>query len=132
MQTTRTFPAAVLAVLTAVSAPAFAQDGPRAVTAGALAAAVDQHVAQQAADRAAVREALGRPQVRGVAATMGVDPKRLDAAVGTLGGADLSRAAAAARDVNRALVGGASTVTISTTTIVIGLLLVILLIVALK
>ncbi|MGE5245404.1 MAG: hypothetical protein ACM3SQ_14350 [Betaproteobacteria bacterium] len=132
MHTTRTFLACLLTVLIALSSPAFAQDARHAATPGALAAAVTGHVAQQAADRAAIREALARPQVRDVAATAGVDLNRLDAAVGTLAGPDLSRAASAARDVNRALVGGATTVTFSTTTIIIILLVVILLIVALK
>jgi hypothetical protein len=132
MHTTRTLLACLLATLTALASPAFGQDGPRAASPEALADAVGQHVAQQAADRAAIREALARPEVRSAAAEMGIDAARLDALVGTLAGRDLSRVAGTARDVNAALVGGASTVTLSTTTIIIALLVIILLIVALK
>ena len=47
-------------------------------------------------------------------------------------GIDLQRAAAAAREADRTLVGGASTLTISTTTIIIALLVIILIVVAVK
>jgi len=97
-----------------------------------IAATVADRVAAQDADRAAVRDALARPDVRGVAATMGVDARRLDAAVDLLSGADLEQAAATARQVNDQMVGGASTIVISTTTIIIILLVVILLIVIAK
>ena len=115
----------------AFSAPVFA-DQRHAVDPPVLAKVIDQHVAQQDADRAAIREALGRPQVQQVAQQVGVDLGQMTASVATLGGADLARAAAAARHVNEALAGGASTVVISTTTLIIALLVVILLIVALK
>jgi hypothetical protein len=95
-------------------------------------AAVAEHIAAQDTDRAAIREALTRPDVRSMSKTVGVDAERLSSVVDTLSGTDLQRAAAAAREVNTQLVGGASTVTISTTTIIIALLLVILLVVALK
>jgi hypothetical protein len=55
---------------------------------------------------------------------------RVIAVADTLAGADLERAAEAARQVNEPLVGGASTVVISTTTIIIALLVLILIIVA--
>jgi len=121
----------VLMMSLAVSAPAFAQQR-HAVDPSALAQAVDQHVARQDADRTAIREALGRPEVQKIAHQMGVDLSRVDASVATLAGGDLERAATAARQVNGALAGGASTVVISTTTLIIALLVVILLIVALK
>jgi len=131
MQMTRLLPISLLVMTIAVAAPVAGQDRP-ASDSSALAAAVTRHVAQQAADRAAIRQALARPQVRDIATKMGIDIARVDAAVGTLAGPDLSRAASAARDVNQALVGGASTVVISTTTVIIILLVVILLVVALK
>jgi hypothetical protein len=84
------------------------------------------------ADRAAIREALGQPEVRVIAERSGVDAEHLQALAGTLSGSDLKAVANEARAVNESLVGGASTVTISTTTIIIGLLVLILLIVALK
>jgi hypothetical protein len=120
-----------LGLLIALSTPAFA-DAQHAVAPRDVAAVVAQHVAQQEADRAAVHEALARPEVREMAARMGVDLSRANAAVDTLNGADLARTAGAARQVNQSLVGGASTVVISTTTIIIALLVLILIIVAVR
>jgi len=120
-----------LTVLLAMSSSAFAQQQ-HAVDPGALATAVTQHIATGDADRAAVRDALAQPQVREIASHMGVDLAGANAAVDTMSGADLTRAAAAARQVNDSLVGGASTIVISTTTILIALLVLILIIVAVK
>jgi hypothetical protein len=100
------------------------------VSPNAIAATTADHAAAPSTDRAAVREALARPEVRTAAARLGVQMDRLDAAVNTLSGADLERAASTARQVNDQLVGGASTVTISTTTIIIVLLIIILIVVA--
>jgi hypothetical protein len=134
MPTIRRFLAVPLMILTALAAqpaPASAQQR-HAVDPAAIAGAVTQHVAVQDADRAAIREALGRPEVQGVAKQLGVDLVRVNASVGTLGGADLDRTAAAARQVNDTLTGGASNIVISTTTLIIILLVLILLVVALK
>lgn len=117
--------------LLAVSSSAFA-DERHVVDSATLAATVGQQAAQRDADRAAVHEALARPEVREVAAKLGLDLERATAAVDTLSGTDLDRAAAAARQVNQSLVGGASTIVISTTTIILVLLVVILLVVLLK
>jgi hypothetical protein len=97
-----------------------------------LAEVVADHVAKQDANRAAVHEALARPEVQQVAASLGLDLTRAAAVVDTMSAADLERAARAARDVNQQMVGGASTVVISTTTIIIILLLVIILIIVAK
>jgi predicted outer membrane protein len=113
----------------ALSTAAFAQER-HAVDPAALANSVTQHVAQQDADRAAIHEALARPEVREMAARAGVDLERVNTSVDTLSGASLERVASAANDVNQALVGGASTVVISTTTIIIALLVIILIIIA--
>jgi len=96
-----------------------------------LTAAMTQKVTAENADRASVQEALGRSDVRHVAATMGIDLDRLDAVVNTMQGADLEQAASTAREVNQALVGGSS-VTLSTTTIIIILLAIILIVVIAK
>lgn len=130
MPTVRKLLAIPLILLMPASSPAFA-DPQHVVSPQQLAATVEQHTAQQDADRAAVREALARPEVRDMAGKMGVDLTRATAAVDTMGAIDLEQAARAARQVNRHLVGG-STVTISTTTIIIVLLLIILLVVAIK
>src|SRR5712691_9088400 len=116
MPTVRKLLVAPLILLMMLTSPAFA-DQRHAVDPSQLAAAVDQHVAKQDADRAALREALARPEVQTVAAKIGVD---------------LTRAADAARQVNQQFVGGASTVVISTTTIIIVLLLIVLIIVLVK
>jgi hypothetical protein len=131
MQIVRKLITFTVAVLMAAPASAFA-DGRHMVDPTTLAAAVAEHVDQQDADRAAIREALARPQVRDMAGRMGLDVDRAAAVINTLDGADLTRAAGAARQVNQQLVGGATTVVITTTTIIIALLIIIILIVALK
>ena len=134
MPTIRQFlaiPLMFLIALTAMPGSAAAQQI-HAIDPAVIAGAVTQHVAAQDADRDAIREALGRPEVQSMAKQMGVDLERVNASVGTLAGTDLDRTAAAARQVNTALTGGASTVVISTTTIIIILLVLILLIVALR
>jgi hypothetical protein len=131
MQTVRQLTCSLLAVLMVAPSSAFA-DGQHVVDQGTIAATIAQHVADQDANRAAIHEALARPEVQEMAGRVGLDINRATAVVDTMTGADLERAAAAARQVNQQLVGGASTVVISTTTIIIALLLVILLIVALR
>ena len=122
---------APLVLLLIGSSPAFA--GQRhVIDPSELAAVVQQHVAKQDADRAAIHEALARPEIQGLAAKMGVDMTRAAASVDTISGDDLTRAAHAAQQINQQFVGGASTVVISTTTIIIVLLLVVLLVVLLK
>jgi hypothetical protein len=117
-----------LTLLVGLSSPAFAQRQQHVVDPGMLAAAVAQHAAAESADRAAVRDALARRDVRDAAASMGLDPGRLAASVETMSGADLERAASLARQIDQPLVGGASTIVISTTTIIIALLLIILIV----
>ena len=87
---------------------------------------------KQDTNRATVKDALDRPEVQAMASKLGLDLTRAAAAVDTMSGADLDKAANAAQQVNEQLMGGASTVVISTTTIVIILLLVIILIIAVK
>ena len=90
--------------------------------------AVQQRVSQDQADRETLRSFLNDPTVKRVAAKAGVSTEQAQAALGTLQGADLHRAANQARAVNQDLAGGA-TVVITTTTIII-ILLVILIIIA--
>jgi hypothetical protein len=131
MQSIRTLLVYPLVALLMVSSSAFAGQQ-HVVSPGQLAAAVADSAAKQDTDRAAVREALERPEVQAVASKLGLDLSRATSAVDTLTGADLDKAANAAQQVNEQLVGGASSVVISTTTIIIILLLVVILIVALK
>jgi ATPase subunit of ABC transporter with duplicated ATPase domains len=129
MRTLRPALVGSFALTLALSASAFAQER-HAVDPAALAHSVTQHVVAQDADRAAIHEALARPEVREMAGRAGLDLDRVDQSVDTLSGESLDRMASAARDVNQALVGGASTVVISTTTIIIALLVVIIIILA--
>lgn len=110
----------------------FAGQPPHIVAQNQLSTAVAAQVASEDGDRAAVREALARPEVKSVAKGIGIDVTRLNSAADTLAGADLEHAASAARQVNEQLVGGASSVVISTTTIIIILLVVILIVVIAK
>jgi hypothetical protein len=129
MRTITTLLSAPLILILGASTPVRAQER-HAVPPSALAAAVTDHAATLDADRDAIREALNRPEVRAVAERTGIDIDRARASIDTLDSSTLARAAESARQVNDALVGGASTITISTTTIIIVLLLIILIIVA--
>jgi len=133
MRTIRQILVFPLALFTIAASPAFAEPlQQHLVPPEQLTATVIDRVAHQDAGRAAIREALARPEVRSVASSMHLDLARATATVDTLSGADLEQAANAARSVNQQLVGGASTVVLSTTTIIIILLVVILLVVAIK
>jgi hypothetical protein len=127
MKTIRKFLVLPLAFVTiAVGTASAAQQ--HVVTPSQVSAAVAERTVAQDADRASIREALSRPDVKNVAATMGVDVDQLNSAVGTMNASELAEAAATARQVNDQLVGGASNVVISTTTIIIALLVVILIV----
>lgn len=116
--------------LTLCAPVAWAQQ-PHVVNKSALDQAVQQRVAQEQADRTALRDFLHQPAVKDAAAKAGLPLDKAEAAVSTLQGQDLAQAAAQARTVNAQLAGGANTIVISTTTIIIALLIVIL-ILALK
>jgi hypothetical protein len=131
MQTLRRLLVLPLGLLMMASTSAFA-DQQHLVAPSQLASTIADHVAAQDADRAAVHEALARPEVHDMASSMGVDVSRVAAVVDTMTGTELAQAGNAARQVNQQLVGGASTVVISTTTIILILLLVIILILALR
>ena len=124
--------AAPLLLSTALVVPAWAAEQQHIVDRVQLVRTTEQRTAIRDADRAAVRQALGRPEVRQMAQRLGLDVQRFTASVDVMDGSDLLSASDAARRLNEALVGGASNVTISTTTIIIALLVVILIIVAVK
>ncbi len=94
-----------------------------------IAATVGGQVARQDADRAAIREALARQEVRDTAKTLSIDMDRVTAAADTLSGVDLVTASDAARRVNQQLVGGDVA---NTTVIIVVLLVAVLLVVALR
>lgn len=126
MPTARKFVALALAALIAAPSATFAEQR-HVIDPAAVAASVAQHAAEQDANRAALREALARPQVREMAGRLGLDVTRAAATVDTLNAADLAEAANAARQVNQQLVGGA-TIAITTTTVIIALLVVIIIV----
>jgi pyruvate/2-oxoglutarate dehydrogenase complex dihydrolipoamide acyltransferase (E2) component len=107
--------------------PADAQS-PHAAPSSAMDEALQQHVDSTDADRALVQRVLEQPQVRELAAELGVDVRRAQSAVATLDGEPLTRLAAQAERVDQALAGGQGAVTISYTLIIIGLLVLILLV----
>ena len=121
---------AVLLMLLTIATGSAVADERHVIDPSQLAAAMRQHVGAQDTDRAAVREALARPDVQRVAASIGIDLNRVTSSVDTLSGCELQQAAMTARQINQSLVGGASS--ISTTTIIILLLILIVLILALK
>jgi hypothetical protein len=129
MKTLRSVLVFPLLLVTMAAGSAFAGQQAHIVAPNQISAAMAAQSASQDADRNAVREALARPEVKSVAAGIGVDLARLTSTVDTLAGADLARAGSAARQVNQQLVGGASTVVISTTTIIIVLLVILLIVV---
>ena len=131
MKSVRTLLVFPLVGLLMASSSAFAGQQ-HVVTTDQLAATVADGAVKQDTNRAIVREALERSEVQAVASKLGLDLARATAAVDTLSGADLDKAASAAQQVNEQLMGGASTVVISTTTIIIILLVVIILVIALK
>jgi hypothetical protein len=103
---------------------------PHAAAQSAIDAALQQHVATAAADRADVLRVLANPEVKAVADKAGLDLKRATTAVASLNGDELTQVAAQARQVDQALAGGQSKIVISTTFIIIALLVLILIIVA--
>ena len=129
----RTFVSALAILLTVFTAvPRVSAQTSHAVPQSTLDAALQQHVATSAARRQDVMRVLSRPEVKAVASRAGVDLRSAATAIATLDGQELSDIASQARQVEQALAGGQSSVTISTTLIIIGLLVLILLIVALN
>ena len=125
----RTFASIVVVtfLLSAVARPAHAQVShvaPQSI----LDAAVQDHVAASAADRETVQRLLERPEVQAVAADIGLDLRRAQSAISTLDAQQLSTIAVQANQVEQALAGGQSSITISTTLIIIGLLVLILIV----
>jgi len=125
-------PTTVLAILLtlAAAAPRLHAQSTHVASQAALDAAIQQHLDDTTAQRAAVLRVLDRDEVKTVAGRVGIDLTTAATAVSSLSGDDLKAAASQAQQVEQALAGGASTVVISTTTIIIALLVIILLVVA--
>jgi ferritin-like metal-binding protein YciE len=125
-------PTTVLAILLtlAAAAPRLHAQSTHVASQAALEAAIQQHLDDTTAQRAAVLRVLDRDEVKTVAGRVGIDLTTAATAVSSLSGDDLKAAASQAQQVEQALAGGASTIVISTTTIIIALLVIILLVVA--
>jgi hypothetical protein len=108
-----------------LSSPALAQQRSVVNPADMRQAVVDQAQAHEQT-RSALRTVVANPQVRAVAARLGLDVTRADGAIATMTPAELERAATPVRDLNERLAGGANTVIISTTTLLLILIIVIL------
>jgi hypothetical protein len=127
----RTFTTVLVVLLSiAIAVPRVHAQTPHTASQSAIDAALQQHVSRVAADRADLLRVLGHSEVKTVADKAGLDLRRATTAVASLDGQDLTQLAAQARQVDRALAGGQSRVTISTTMIIIALLVLILIIVA--
>jgi pyruvate/2-oxoglutarate dehydrogenase complex dihydrolipoamide acyltransferase (E2) component len=121
----------LLCILTAAPrAVAQSQGTSHAAPPAAIDQALQQHVTAVDADRAVVQRLLARPDVKALAAEMGLDLRSAQTAVATIDGEQLSDLASQARQAEQELAGGQGSVRISTTLIIIALLVVILLIVA--
>lgn len=94
----------------------------------ALRQAVTNQTSVDQQNRAAVAGVLKQPQVKEVAARLGLDLTKAENAVSTLSSAELAQAASHANTINADLAGGSNTVIISTTTLLLILIVVILLV----
>jgi hypothetical protein len=90
-------------------------------------AVADQAVTDQQ-NRAAVLGVLHQPQVRDLAAKLGLNLTTAENAVSTLSSTDLAKAADQARTANTQLAGGSNVVIISTTTLLLILIIIILIV----
>lgn len=127
MRMLATVPVILMAALAGVP-PVSAQE--HVASEAAIEAALQQHRQAGVSDREAVLRVLERAEVKAVAEEAGIDLRQAAGFVETMEGEELATLAAQASQVNEALAGGQSSVTISTTMIIIGLLVLILIIVA--
>lgn len=124
----RTSTSVLVVLLSLLAMPRIQAQASHTASQSAIDAALQQHVSTAAADRADLLRVLGNPEVKAVAEKAGLDLRRATTAVASLDGQALTQLAAQARQVDQALAGGQSSVTISTTVIIIGLLVLILLV----
>jgi hypothetical protein len=124
----KTTVAAVMTLALLWTAPAFAQSQ-HVVPTGQLRQAIVAQAQADAKTRATVRRVLNGTQAQNLAASLGVDLSRADAAINSLSRAQLDQLAAPVQQADAQLAGGANnTIIISTTTILLILIIVILLV----
>ena len=124
----RTSTSVLVVLLSLLAMPRIQAQASHTASQSAIDAALQQHVSTASADRADLLRVLGNPEVKAVAEKAGLDLRRATTAVASLDGQELTQLAAQARQVDQALAGGQSSITISTTVIIIGLLVLILLV----
>jgi hypothetical protein len=118
-----------LGALLALTGPVAAQQA-HVVSSSEVDQAVRTASTPAAAERAALRRVLARPETEALAARYGLDLERARDAVATLDGPELARLGARADRLDAALAGGSDTIVISTTTLIIALLVLIVILVA--
>lgn len=123
----RTLASCLVILIAAAGAPA-AHAQQHVAGRAVLEEAIQDRVAEQQADREAIKSLLRRPEVKQIAAKAGLSLEKAEAAVATVPAEDLRQLADQARQADNDLAGGASTVVISTTTIIIVLLIIILIV----
>jgi hypothetical protein len=110
-----------------ISSPALAQQA-RVVDDAAMSQALAGKADAEQAQRELVRRVLDRNDAREMAARLGLSVERADAAVATLGTAELTTLAGHAAGVESAALAGGSTIVISTVSLLLILIIVILLV----
>jgi hypothetical protein len=123
----KTTVAAVMTLALLWSAPAFAQSQ-HVVPTSQLRQAIVAQAQADAKTRATVRRVLNGTQAQNLAASLGVDLSRADAAINSLSRAQLDQLAAPVQQADAQLAGGSNTIIISTTTILLIIIIVILLV----
>lgn len=118
-----------LGALLALSGPVAAQQA-HVVSSSEIDRAVQREATPAAADRAALRRLLARPEATQLADRYGLDLERARDAVSTLKGPELAELGARARRIDAGLAGGNDTIIISSTTLIIALLVLIIILVA--
>jgi sugar diacid utilization regulator len=104
------------------SASAFSADERHVVDSIELSRMMRERFEGDRANRELIQRVLGRDEVRDVAQRFGLDLRRAESAVPTLGSDELTDLAARAQHVEQRLAGGDSIVLTTTTIIVIALL----------
>lgn len=114
--------ALLLSVLVSLPAVSASADEEHVVDSARLARMMQERVDRDRDNRELIQRVLGREEVREVAERFGLDLRRAETAVPTLGSSDLDALAARAADVEQDLAGSDSIVLTTTTIIVIALL----------
>jgi hypothetical protein len=114
--------ASLFCVFLTLPSPSVSAEEKHVVDSGDLSRMMQKRVEGDRAKQELIQRVLERREVREAAGRFGLDIRRAETAIPTLGGADLEEAAARAAEVDQALSGGDAIVLTTTTIIVIALL----------